>query len=297
MSELKRILVLGGTGFFGIHMVKRLLSLGHHITIATRGEAPDPFDGQTSHITLDRIDPLSMKKALSGRDGDFDIVIDNLVYCSNDIKLVLDVIQPPRYVYTSTIAVYDEDLRMGMKESHFDPLSGNLVWCDRESLPYGDRKRAAERAVFQTYSHIPCAAARLPYVIGQDDYTDRLFLYVDHVVNEKPMFINNIDQRIGYIFSDAAGHFLADLALLDFKGPINAANPGEYSVGDIISYVEEKTGKKALLSDQGEPGAYNDRLAFSTSLDLAISLGFQFEEIHDRFFQLLDYYIEKARGV
>lgn len=32
------ILVIGGTRYFGIHMVNKLLEQGHNITIATRGE-------------------------------------------------------------------------------------------------------------------------------------------------------------------------------------------------------------------------------------------------------------------
>lgn len=31
-----KILVIGGTRFFGVHMVNELLADGHHITIATR---------------------------------------------------------------------------------------------------------------------------------------------------------------------------------------------------------------------------------------------------------------------
>ena len=37
------ILVLGGTRYFGIPMVKELLAKGHDVTIATRGNAEDDF--------------------------------------------------------------------------------------------------------------------------------------------------------------------------------------------------------------------------------------------------------------
>ena len=36
--EKMNILVIGGTRFFGIHMVNKLLEQGHDITIATRGK-------------------------------------------------------------------------------------------------------------------------------------------------------------------------------------------------------------------------------------------------------------------
>lgn len=40
-------------------------------------------------------------------------------------------------------------------------------------------------------------------MIGEDDYTKRLLFYVEHVVNGKPMFIDNIDAEMGYVFPPA----------------------------------------------------------------------------------------------
>lgn len=37
MIKLKKVLVLGGTRFFGKHLVETLLQDGHDVTIATRG--------------------------------------------------------------------------------------------------------------------------------------------------------------------------------------------------------------------------------------------------------------------
>lgn len=36
-----KILVMGGTRYFGIHMVNKLLEQGHEVTIATRGKTPE----------------------------------------------------------------------------------------------------------------------------------------------------------------------------------------------------------------------------------------------------------------
>ena len=45
-----KILVLGGTRFFGVHLVCALLEDGHEVTIATRGRTPDSFGSQVSRI-------------------------------------------------------------------------------------------------------------------------------------------------------------------------------------------------------------------------------------------------------
>lgn len=45
-----KVLVLGGTRFFGIHMVKDLINKGYDITIATRGKTMDEFGDAVSRI-------------------------------------------------------------------------------------------------------------------------------------------------------------------------------------------------------------------------------------------------------
>ena len=50
----KKILVIGGTRFFGIPMVHRLLAEGHHVTIATRGRSGDDFGDSVERIIMDR---------------------------------------------------------------------------------------------------------------------------------------------------------------------------------------------------------------------------------------------------
>ena len=37
------ILVVGGTRFFGISMIEKLISDGHDVTVATRGRTQDSF--------------------------------------------------------------------------------------------------------------------------------------------------------------------------------------------------------------------------------------------------------------
>ncbi|MBX4261572.1 hypothetical protein KTC96_02520 [Clostridium estertheticum] len=52
----------------------------------------------------------------------------------------------------------------------------------------------------------------MPFVIGIDDYTNRVLFYVEHIVKEIPMFIDNIDNQMGFISSADAGKFLSFLA-------------------------------------------------------------------------------------
>ena len=79
-----KILVIGGTRFFGIHTVNQLLRDGHDLTIATRGRTGDNFGDKIKRLAFDRYDEASIRQVLGGKF--FDLVIDKIAYSSNDIK-------------------------------------------------------------------------------------------------------------------------------------------------------------------------------------------------------------------
>lgn len=286
---MKKILVLGGTRFFGVHMVQELLARGHEVTVATRGMRADGFGDSVQRITLDRNDEDNMKKALAGRH--FDVAIDKLAYCSNHIRTAMSAISCDRYIQMSSTAVY-EPKRMNTVEEDFDPLHRKLIWCDRPDFPYDEVKRQAECALWQNYSGRNWVAVRYPYVVGTDDYTERLLFYVEHVMKSAPMYVDNADCQMGYIRSDEAGRFMAYLADVNVTGAVNGCAHGTISLNEIIAYVEKKTGARAVLTPDGEPAPYNGEVAYSINTDRAEALGFQFSNVRDWMYELLDYYID-----
>ena len=201
-----KILVIGGTRFFGIHMVNELLNNGHDVTIATRGYASDQYGDRVKRIILERTDEESVKRALSGTH--YDVVIDKIAYCSNDIRYVLDVVDCDRYIHMSSTSVYNPK-HINTIESDFDGFSKDFVWCDRFAFPYEQIKRQAEYALWQKYPDKNWIVVRYPFAIGKDDYTKRLLFYVEHTMKSIPMNIDNLDYQMGYIRSDEAGKFIA----------------------------------------------------------------------------------------
>lgn len=285
---MMKVLVIGGTRFFGIPMVNALLENGHDVTVATRGNAKDHFGDSIHRIILDHSDPKSMKNALA--DLHFDVVIDKIAYCSNDIKYVLDAVSCDRFIHMSSTAVYSP-LHFDTKEEEFDGTKGELIWCNREDFSYDEVKRQAERAICQTSPINNWAAVRYPFVIGTDDYTKRLMFYVEHVMKAIPMYIDNIDCQMGFIRSDEAGRFLAFLAEQDYRGAVNGCSTGTISIKEILDYIEKKTEKKAVLSAAGDAAPYNGTPAYSISTLKAENLGFSFTNLQDWIYDLIDYYM------
>lgn len=285
------ILVLGGTRFVGVHLVKNLLENNNTVTVATRGITKLP--SHTNHLVVNRMDYNSMKSIF--KDKIYDVVYDSLAYCSNDVKIALDNIKYKRYIMTSSMAVYN--LHQNTVESDFQPQDKKLIWCNREDLPYNKAKQSAECAVVQIYSKQEAVLVRFPFIIGKDDYTKRLYSYVSNIVNEIPMNIDNLNSQMSFITSNEAGRFLSFLSASNITGAINGACSGAISLKEIIDYLEKKLNKKAIISKDGEIGAYNGTDSYSANTDKAMSIGFKFENLHNLIYDLLDYYIYKVKSI
>jgi len=286
-----KILVLGGTRFFGIHMVNDLIAKGHDVTIATRGITPDPFEDTVSRICFERTDEDSIKAVIAGTH--YDVIIDKIAYCSNDIRKIMEVADCDKYIYMSSTAVYDPK-HINTVEEDFDGKNGELIWCDRQDYPYDVIKRHAEYSLWQKYPDKNWIAVRYPFVTGRDDYTKRLYFYVEHVLKELPMKIDNPDSRMSFIRSDEAGKFLSFLVDKDFKGALNGSSKGTVSIREILNYLEKETGMRAIISDDGDPAPYNGEPDYSINTEKAESLGFDFTNLNDWLYGLLDYYIDVA---
>jgi nucleoside-diphosphate-sugar epimerase len=283
------ILVIGGTRFMGKHLVKELVNRNHDVTIATRGITKDNFQNAVKRLIINRMNEDSIKDVF--KSTYFDIVYDSLAYCSNDIRILLDHINCNKYVTISSTAVYEK--HFNTIEADFDPMAKELIWCDRTDFSYAEIKRQAECALFQKYAHINAVAVRFPFVIGQDDYTKRLYFYVDHIMNQKPMYVDNYDKQMAFVRSDEAGKFLAFFATNHYVGTINGASAGTISIKDISDYIESKVGKKAVLSQDGEKSPYNVEKDYSINTEIANNLGFYFTPLKMWIYDLIDSYIKE----
>ncbi|MDD3224540.1 MAG: hypothetical protein PHX70_07535 [Clostridium sp.] len=193
----------------------------------------------------------------------------------------------------SSTSVYD--LHMNTKEEDYNPYNKELVWCNRDDFSYNEVKRLAECALVRKFSCQSSVSVRFPFVIGKDDYTNRLLFYVEHIVKQIPMFIDNVDEQLGFISSEDAGRFLAFLAENNYSGSINGSSNGTISLNEIISYVENKTNSRAVIGLNGDTAPLNGAGSYSINTDSAKKLGFEFSNLKDWIYDLIDYYIELSK--
>ncbi|MDD3959455.1 MAG: NAD-dependent epimerase/dehydratase family protein [Clostridiaceae bacterium] len=280
-----KILVIGGTRYFGKHLVRELVRLGHGVTIATRGLTPDVFGNEVERIRLDRTDRESVKAKLAGLE--FDVTYDNINYSPYDTESILECVQTKRYIFTSSSAVYAGG--RNLREEDFDPYHYLIRMGRRTDFDYGEGKRLCESVLFQNYK-IEACAVRFPIVIGKDDYTRRLYSYVEHIARGEKMNVDNAEARFSMIESIQAGAFLAFLADRKETGPVNAAAKGHKSVAEIVKMSEEILGKEAVLGSNGIPAEFNGYPHNTLSTEKAEAMGFEFRELDPTIRELLSTY-------
>lgn len=273
----------------GICLVKELLAKGNRVTIATRGNAPDTFGMHVNRIKMDVTNGESVRNALQGKV--FDVVFDNLAYCSENVNNILSNVKCKRYIQLSSVEAY-EKLICDMHEEHFNPYSFPVELCT-QSVGYVKGKQSAETIVYKKFPEVSAVTVRIPYVTP----TDRIYYYCQHIVQQIPMSIEDTSKGFTLIRDTEVGRFLPWIAAQDFEGPINLASEGMVTVQMMLHYIEDKVGRKAILDEgKGDTAPFNvyNENTFSMNMDKAKRLGYHASGIHDWFWKLLDEYIARA---
>ncbi len=98
-----RLLILGGTGFIGPHMVEYALERGHEVTLFNRGRTNTHLFPEVERLVGDRNDDVSV---LRGRE--WDVVLDNNATLPSWVRRTAGLLKDSadHYVHVSTLSVY-----------------------------------------------------------------------------------------------------------------------------------------------------------------------------------------------
>jgi nucleoside-diphosphate-sugar epimerase len=279
---MKKVLVLGGTRFFGKRLVQKLINRGYDVSIATRGISEDHFGPKVNRFVIDRKKPETLN-VLSGHV--WDLVYDNICYTPIEAKEIIRVLtnSVKKYIFTSSLAVYEEGLNH--KEEDFNPFIYPVKYEKLAEFSYAEGKRLSEAVLFQEAT-FPVVAARFPVVLGSDDYTKRLLFHVNKISNGEEIVISDLNKEMTFIDSDETAEFLLWLGENDSikNGPINACSNGVITFKEIIRICENEVGKQAIIisnglkEDESPFDAYSDQ---SLSNEKAKIEGFHFLDVHE----------------
>ena len=242
-----KILVFGGTSFFGKQLVHDLILEGHDITIASRGNTK-PFS-EVMYLNIDRNDKVSLEQL---KNTSWDRVYDQICMNEQNARDVLELFKyVGHYIHTSTASVY-EGYSEGHKEEQLDMVNYQFKdftgMLGDEGEAYGENKRRAEAIYFQQ-TEFPVAAIRFCIVLGKDDTSKRLIFHIERIKSEKPIYIPNLDARMSFITQEDASAFLRFVGDHKLYGAFNTSS-GVLSIGEVMRVIEQNLGKKIILTNE-----------------------------------------------
>ncbi len=289
-----KVLVIGGTKYFGRHLVNDLVKNNHEVVLFSRGLQDFPLKSKVIHIKGDR--NLKNELTLVRDHGPYDLVFDQVCMSGENALEACEIFKgfTKRYIMTSTGSVYDFADNIELTEEKFTAESYLINTVDTTPYNYQEAKRQAE-AYFLQKAPFEVACVRFPIVLGEDDYTKRLLFHVDKVKNNQEIYFPNIKIKMGFINSQEAGEFLAYLGLQStFSGSVNAASTGYISLLELMNLIELKSHQKMVLAKHSSA---NNSSPFGAEKDFimpnkrAASLGFHFKNLNDYLPKLVEFFL------
>ena len=174
----KRILILGGTGFIGPHMVRYAVERGHEVSIFTRGRTQAEIP-EVERLIGDRSNDLT---ALRGRT--WDVVLDNNARDYRWVRLSTDLLRDAteQYLFVSSLSAYQGEATgfEGGERVFMEPVmdeSSPLFtrpadFEEGQEAPYGLSKALGEEAAQSTFPG-RTTLVRPGLIVGPGDPTDR----------------------------------------------------------------------------------------------------------------------------
>jgi 2'-hydroxyisoflavone reductase len=166
------ILILGGTGFIGPHLVRHAVSRGHRVTIFTRGRRDADLPAGITRLVGDRNGQLG---ALAGKK--WDAVIDDSATNPDWVRQSTAMLKDAagRYLFTSSTGVYYPYLTPKADESvavHSEQVNAN----DADEA-YGVAKAKCEIEVMRVFGNRGLVV-RPTYIVGPGDTSNRFPYWV-----------------------------------------------------------------------------------------------------------------------
>jgi 2'-hydroxyisoflavone reductase len=245
-SRPLNILILGGTGFIGPHMVHEALRRGHSVTLFNRGRTNKGLFPDLELLVGDRDNELD---ALKGRK--WDAVVDNSGYVPRHVADSANLLSSAvsHYLFVSSVAAYaamsgnltaSDFADVDMPNTEYDsPLITMPDESTEEvsSATYGPMKVLCERAVSEAMGDERVTILRPTWVAGPGDRSDRFTYWPVRVARGGEMLVPGTpDDRLQIVDVRDMANFVVDSLERRIAGIYNMVTPPlSYSMGDLMA--------------------------------------------------------------
>ena len=238
-QQPQNILILGGTGFIGPHMVREALRRGHSVTLFNRGRTNNALFPDLETIKGDRDNGLD---GLQGRR--WDAVIDNSGYVPRHVQDSARLLAPncDRYVYISTVAVYADIPSATDEDSPLATLADETVE-EVTGETYGPLKALCEKRAAAEIDADRLAILRPTYICGPGDRTDRFSYWpIRTRKGGEMLWPGTPDDALQIVDVRDLARFTVDCVDRSISGTFNMVNePHAYTMGKLLEDCQAVT--------------------------------------------------------
>jgi len=245
-----KILILGGTGFVGPHIVHAALAAGMTPTLFNRGKRNANLFRDIETLQGDR-DPLKGDGLSSLQRREWDAAIDICGYVPRIVAGSAQLLAPniKQYVFISSISVYSDLSALDIEET--SPV-GSLSDPATEKVTgesYGPLKVLCEQAA---ESAMPgrVTSIRPGLIVGPGDTTDR-FTYWPARISRGGTVLAPGDPacRVQFIDARDLAAFVIQTVKEQITGTFNAVGPQHpMTMGELLNACKTATGSSADLT-------------------------------------------------
>lgn len=238
------ILVLGGTGFIGPHMVRDAMSRGHTVTLFNRGRTNPHLFPELEKLVGDRDGDLA---ALEGRR--FDAVIDNSGFVPRHVRDSAEMLADSgRYMFVSSISAYKDLAPDGINEDYEVGRLDDPTVEQVTGQTYGPLKALCEEAVQEVFGD-RANIVRPGYIVGPGDPTDRWTYWPVRVSMGGDVLVPGTpEDPVQFIDARDLGSWMVGMLENDVGGVYNAIGPVEpLTMGSMLGTCHEVTASDAVF--------------------------------------------------
>jgi len=201
-----RVLVVGGTEFISLHLVRALLRERHNVVVLNRGRQPGRVPAGVKTIVADRKDHAALGRALAGERFDGLVDITYAPTTGDDARALLAALdgRAGHAIFVSTGRVHDHALPIPY---HEDTPRG-LFWGE-----YAKNKIEGEDAYLS--SGLPASVVRPTHVFGPLNTRNNETFFFDRLVRGRPVLVPGAGgwlRQFGHVedLADAMAAMLGD---------------------------------------------------------------------------------------
>ncbi len=239
-----KILILGGTGFIGPHIVNAAIARNHSVTLFNRGKSdPDLFAGVET-IIGDRNDNI---EGLKGRE--WDIVIDNSANLPRWVRATGELLSDHvgAYLFTSSVSVYSDYATVGQHESAPTIVLDDPTVEEVTGATYGGLKALSEQTTQDIYGD-RAIIVRPTLIIGPRDKTDRFTYWPVRLARGGEVLApGNGSDPVQFIDARDLANWYVHMAEQGTRGVFNGVGPLQpMAISEMLAQVSTGVESKGI---------------------------------------------------